>query len=191
MEMVGTVRAILSVLVATTLLAGWGSLHSRAAAAQTAAHDSWAVTLHVTGGFAGVRQQLEVDHTGQVKAVDEKLGRTSTGRMKASQLQELGGLVLSALADNNSSTAKRKSACADCYSYVLVLTGQGRTITRNYDNLTIIDSGDYGLVHELLSLMRQHLSPARSGPSCQTDPRDRGGPGDPGSDRRLRKFTPA
>jgi hypothetical protein len=158
-------RGVATLLSAAFLIAACGTTKVQDAAADMGTTTSWSVRLAVSGGFAGVRQQIEVDQDGRLSLDDEKLKKHVDGQLKPPELKKLASLVRSSFAAPPAGKSGR-SKCFDCFDYTLTLKADGQTIQRRYDNLSIVGSSDYRLVHMLSSTMARQLSPDKKKPSC-------------------------
>jgi hypothetical protein len=158
-------RGVATLLSAAFLIAACGTTKVQDAAADTGTTTSWSVRLAVSGGFAGVRQQIEVDQDGRLSVDDEKRKKHIDGQLKAPDLEKLDTLVKAALATPPAGKSGR-SKCFDCFDYTLTLKADGQTIQRRYDNMSVVGSSDYRLVHMLSSTMARKLSPEKKKPSC-------------------------
>jgi hypothetical protein len=158
-------HSILAPLIAALLASACAPTNAQTTTADDAAAGPWSVALLVTGGFAGVHQHIEIDHNGQVSVDDDKRKKHVDGQLKAPQLKKLESLVQAALAAPPAGKTGR-SKCFDCFNYTLTLKTDGKTIERRYDNMSVVGSSDYRLVHMLSSTMARQLSPDKKKPSC-------------------------
>jgi len=131
-----------------------GSEEGRSASSAT-----WSVEFSVSGGFAGVRQRLEVYQNGRVISVDEKLKKSVTSNLDQQDFAEMQKLVEWRTATLSSSPEKsRDSNCYDCYNYTVVSTLNGKRISRQYGGLNIARNNERKLIQLLSKVLHEQLS---------------------------------
>ncbi len=108
----------------------------------------WTVSLTQSGGFVGVSLKVEVSSNGQLKAEDQRSGRTVTKSVPPETLYKLAQLHAAALV---AKPAPAHSGCADCFLYDLQLDSAGKFVQIKADDTTLSDSG----AAELVGLLQQ------------------------------------
>lgn len=154
------IRPWISVLVSIMILtvacsrADVGSEDGRSASSTI-----WSVEFSVSGGFAGVRQRLEVYQNGRVISVDEKLKKSVTSNLDQQDFAEMQKLVEWRTATLSSSSEKsRNFNCYDCYNYIVVSTLNGKKISRQYGELNFAMNNERKLIQLLSKVLREQLS---------------------------------
>jgi hypothetical protein len=110
--------------------------------------EAWTIKLTQSGGFAGVHLTVEVSSNGQLKAEDQRSGRTVLQNLSPASMTELNRLFSKALA---ATAAPPRSGCADCFIYDLEVTSAGNTSAIRVDDTTLEASG----AAELITFLRQ------------------------------------
>ncbi len=110
--------------------------------------ENWTIKLTQSGGIAGVMQTLEVSSDGQLKAADQRSGRSVTQSLPPAALAELQRLFSKA---SLAAATPVHSSCADCFIYDLEVTAGGNKMTVRADDTTLTDSG----AAELIAFLRQ------------------------------------
>jgi hypothetical protein len=110
--------------------------------------ENWTIKLTQSGGIAGVMQTLEVSSSGQLKAADQRSGRTVSQSLPPATLAELKRLFSKA---SLAAATPTHSSCADCFIYDLQVTAGGNKMTVRADDTTLADSG----AAELIGFLRQ------------------------------------
>ena len=116
---------------------------------------SWTMRLTQTGGFAGVHFVIQVTSAGELKAEDQRTGRTATLHLPPGELSDLESerrALISQL------PARRPSACADCFIYDLEVESNTGTIRVLADDTTLASSGAQDLIEHLRRLRDEALS---------------------------------
>lgn len=112
---------------------------------------TWNLELAVTGGLVGVDQRLELDQTGAYRAIDQRDKTTLEGTLPSEAMTDVIGNLPSVC---STPSVTRPPACADCYTYSLQATLDGRQyeIALNDANLAQSAAGELvGLLSRLLS----------------------------------------
>jgi len=126
---------------------------------RSALSTTWSVEFSVSGGFAGVRQHLEVYQNGRVTGVDEKLKKSVTGNLDQQDFAEMQKLVEWRTVTLSSAQEKSRDLnCYDCYNYSVVSTLNGRKISRQYGGLNITENNERKLIQLLSKVLREQLS---------------------------------
>lgn len=119
---------------------------------------TWSVQLSISGGFAGVRQHLEVNQDGRVVAVDEKLGKKVNGKLRPQDLTKIQKLVEWRTATLSSLPEKpRRSGCFDCFVYKVSSTWDGKKIDKQYSGLNLVNDNERQLIQDLSRVLRDQL----------------------------------
>ncbi|MDX5151287.1 MAG: hypothetical protein R3188_02335 [Acidiferrobacterales bacterium] len=120
---------------------------------------TWSVQLSVSGGFAGVRQQLEVNQNGRVIAVDEKFDKTITSILGSEDFTQIRKLVEWRTSTLSSSPEKLRGAdCIDCFIYTLVSTLDGKKVSKQYGGLNLVDEHERQLIRILSKVLHEQLN---------------------------------
>lgn len=152
-----SIKTILLFILAMLLAAACTTAEVGVAAASSTT-DTWSVRLSISGGFAGVRRQIEVDYSGRLLVQDQKLKKKVAGSLDSSELEKLAVLVRSAAAKPASTGKPRHADCFDCYRYTMILKTGDKETKSQINGLQDLDAGKNQLVQHLLSIMRQRLS---------------------------------
>lgn len=116
------------------------------------------IEFSMSGGFAGIRQGLTVDDTGQTITNDEKRGLSIRGQLDAVRLAELRTAFKAIDVEDGTMTQRSGSRCADCFQYTIEATIGGRH-HRAAMNSTSIHKSPYGDIVKILSqILREMLS---------------------------------
>lgn len=115
----------------------------------------WTMRLTQTGGFAGVHLVIQVNSAGEMKADDQRTGRTVTLNLPAGELSELDSLRQ---ALTGPQTPRLPSACADCFIYDLEIQSNTGLIRLQADDTTLAASGAQALIEHLRELRDRALS---------------------------------
>lgn len=110
---------------------------------------SWSVQLNQSGGFIGVKLNVQVSSDGRLTAEDQRAGRTVTQQLPPEALARLLRLYSSIIPPPS---GPQQSACADCFLYDLQLNSEGQTIQIHADDTTLASSGAADLIAYLQQL---------------------------------------
>ncbi len=89
------------------------------------------VEFYLSGGFAGIRQNLIVDDSGLIVVQDEKRGKIARGQLDPVRLAEVRAAFMKVDADTGSATRQLGGRCADCYQYTIKATIGGKHHHKN------------------------------------------------------------
>jgi hypothetical protein len=115
----------------------------------------WTMRMSQTGGFAGVHLVIHVTSVGELKAEDQRTGRTATLNLPPWELLELDGLRQALTLQQ---TARLPSACADCFIYDLEIASNTGILRVQADDTTLAASGAQALIERLRELRDRALS---------------------------------
>jgi len=153
--------AVLTLLCALCVCGGSGCSSNQISApaltpasAQHAARDVWHVTLHLTGGFAGVDHELELASTGELKATDRRRGSQVTAQASSSELTEIAALV----ADLKSVETARENTCRDCLQDELEVRLSERSLLFRINDGNLVGTPVDRLATVLTRLLNRELS---------------------------------
>lgn len=117
--------------------------------------NEWTIKMTHSGGIMGLSRSIEISSDGAYVVTDNVANETITGKLPASELSKLSGIV----SDTRfASTAKSlQSGCADCFIYTLETEVNGKNISYQADDTTLKSSGFESLVIYLQDLMDEAL----------------------------------
>lgn len=122
--------------------------------APTPARD-WTMRMTQTGGFAGVHFVIQVTNAGEMKAEDQRTGRSATLNLRPAELAELDRLRQALTSEQS---ARLPSVCADCFIYDLEIASSTGIIRVQADDTTLAASGAQALIAHLRELRDRALS---------------------------------
>ncbi len=119
---------------------------------------SWKIEYNVSGGFAGIRQQLIINSSGHLTAIDQKLKKNVEQQISQKQLAEIiNTLEQINFSLMNGNTSKLSNRCADCFVYTLNLTADGSKGKITVNDLSLQDSKYIALIKLLSTMLDQAL----------------------------------
>jgi hypothetical protein len=117
------------------------------------------VELAISGGFAGVKQLISLDSTGQLQASDRKRNVTITKQAPDSLVAEVGKLIIKGTSQHTEKLKRKRSTdCRDCFEYRLTITTDNKLTTARISGLPTNDSAHWALVQLLASHMEKTLA---------------------------------
>lgn len=119
------------------------------------------IEFYMSGGFAGIRQGLMVDDTGQIVFRDDKRGIRLHGQIDPSRLEEVRASFVAINAENGSTPKQLGAKCADCFQYSIKATIGGRLHRVFISSAAIQESPYSGIVKTLSQIMREILTTQR------------------------------
>ena len=120
---------------------------------------AWAVQFSVSGGFAGVRQRLEINQDGRVIAVDEKIDKTVIGKLGSQDFKQIQKLVVWRTATLSSSPEKPGGTdCFDCFIYTIESKLDGKKISKIYSGLNFVEENERHMIQVLSRVLREALN---------------------------------
>ena len=151
-------------LCAATLitLAACAMAQTASPPAQTAITDSWQLSFHLSGGFAGVDQRLELASTGALTARDRRRGTDVSARAPAEDMARIAAL----LADLKAIDSGGRSTCRDCFEYDIEIQTRGRSLVFHLQDTSLSNSGMEPLVKALNSLLDDAVAGRLTGPQA-------------------------
>jgi hypothetical protein len=120
----------------------------------TAAADEWRITLHVSGGLAGLDRELQIASSGEVTAIDRRRRLQVAGLVPAGDLKEIASVVEAA----EPASDMRPNDCRDCLVYDVELRAADRTRIWHMNDANLAGSAPAQLVDLLMSVMNRALS---------------------------------
>ena len=121
--------------------------------ATTAPVQTWNLSLHLTGGFAGFDRELQLASNGELTASDRKRNLRITAKAASADLDRIAALLDTA----KSVQPGRLTACSDCLQYVVEIRSE-KPIVWQLNDLNLHQSGLAELVGALTGLMNRALS---------------------------------
>jgi hypothetical protein len=118
------------------------------------ARQTWQLTLQLTGGFAGIDQQLEMASTGELKVTDRRSGTHVMGQAAASELAQIASIVVNL----KSVDPPRESTCRDCLRYELRIRLSERSLLFTIDDVSLSGTSLEPLVNALTTALNRELS---------------------------------
>src|SRR5262245_54583934 len=110
--------------------------------------NDWTVVLTQSGGFAGVLLTVEVSNTGQLRAQNQRTGKSIEQALSQETISQLASLITDLKVSKDAATSP---GCADCFIYEIEI-GSGGSITKTrVDDITIGASG----LEELVAFLRR------------------------------------
>ncbi len=117
---------------------------------------SWSIIYGVTGGFAGIKRQLELESTGKVTVNDFKQKRTVRKEASREQMTNIStALSKIDFPETQRPQSGRSSNCRDCFEYTIIIFNDGRQYKLHYNDLSLRSSPCAGIA-ALLSAMMNH-----------------------------------
>jgi hypothetical protein len=130
-------------------------------AAASATPAPWQLKLRISGGIAGLDQQLELASTGDLKAIDRRRGIEVSARASASDTTQIASLI-AGVESVDPAPRRARTACSDCLQYDLDLRIDGRSLAFSLNDVTLAGTAIEPLVHALLKLLNRELSQQRT-----------------------------
>ena len=129
--------------------------------ANQAVDNTWSVNIEISGGFAGVHQNLTVNSSRQVKVEDHRTGKSSTFVAPESEVVEIGKLVETFVrSDTARSGTKKTTQCADCFEYRIQVESKEVTRTAQLSGFPQNNSIEWQLVQMVAPYLKE-LAPNR------------------------------
>ena len=119
-----------------------------------AQNESWRLTFHVSGGFAGLDRQLTLTEPGDAVATDGRRNRQINRQVSGNELQEIDQLVKSVTALD----APTRTQCRDCLEYFIDVRMPGRQVTVRASDDGLADSNQALLARALTRVVNRLLS---------------------------------
>jgi len=116
---------------------------------QAASNEIWQLSFHLSGGFSGVDQRLELASTGSLTARDRKRGKDVAVQISSNEVARVAGLI----ADLKSVAADGRFTCPDCLTYEVEIRTGGKSLVFRLHDGTLANSGLAPLVQALTSLL--------------------------------------
>jgi hypothetical protein len=126
-----------------------------AAAQRTVA---WEIEYTRSGGFAGIRQRLQVSSSGTLTAADLNRNISIEQRASSDQLSGIAGMLEKMDAGGMTERAPAiRNVCRDCFQHALTVVIDGREYTQRLDDLSLPGSPAAPLIGVLSSLLQRTL----------------------------------
>jgi len=114
----------------------------------------WTLSLHVSGGFAGVERTLQVSSAGDISAEDSKRAEPATARATTGELATIRSFVAMEIPARRA----RSGECRDCFRYALEIAANGRLSMFEFDDVTLTGSDIEPLVRVLMTMLNRTLT---------------------------------
>lgn len=124
------------------------------AAPDRATPDSWELTLHLSGGFAGLDRTLELLGTGVMRGIDRKRSAQIAAQATDQERARIASLV-SAL---KSGATARSTECRDCLEYTLNIRRGSERFVFELDDSSLAQSSVEPLVNVLVTALNRALA---------------------------------
>lgn len=115
--------------------------------------EGWHLAFTVSGGFAGLNRQLDVESGGAATAFDHRRKVQVRRQIAPDVLSEIERFVASA-----TSFEAGNDTCGDCLTYAIDLRVHGRTVSIRTNDITLSDSKAAALVQALARMQQRLLS---------------------------------
>ena len=120
---------------------------------------SWNIVYGVSGGFAGIRTQMELESTGKSTVTDLKQKRTVEQEASREQMTKIAN-ALSKI--DFAATQKTESGlsnnCRDCFEYTIIMFSDGLQYRLHFNDLSLRNSTCAELAGLLSTMMNQALA---------------------------------
>jgi len=116
--------------------------------------DVWHLSFHLSGGFAGIDRELQLDSTGKIGATDRRRSLSASSRASASELARVRQLLISWPAPQLDD-----GGCRDCLIYEVHLTTGKRSLNARLNDVSLAASGLADLVETLKQVLTRTLAP--------------------------------
>lgn len=114
----------------------------------------WTLRLQVSGGIAGLRQELVVSSGGKLTARDLRRGGSHSFTLPAQTMDQLVDLIEASCPWEAS---RLQGSCADCFVYELELEGGAKPVRLQIDANHQVGEGVQKLLNVLLDLLASAL----------------------------------
>jgi len=119
------------------------------------------VEFYLSGGFAGIRQSLEIDDSGTIVVQDKKRGNIVRGQLESVRLADLRAAFMKIDVEPGSTSRQLGTRCADCYQYTINATVGGKH-HHVAVNSAVLQTSPYGeIVQSLAQILHETLSSHR------------------------------
>jgi hypothetical protein len=121
--------------------------------------ESWNIVYGVSGGFAGLRRQMELESTGKAIVTDLRQKRTVKQQATKEQMTKIAN-ALSRIDFPEAQKTKsgRSSNCRDCFEYTIIMFSDGRPYRLHFDDESLRGSPCAGLAGLLSTMMDEALA---------------------------------
>jgi hypothetical protein len=117
---------------------------------------AWNIVYGVSGGFAGIRRQMELESTGKATATDLRQKRTVEQQATSEQMTK----ILNALSkiDFAETQSGLSNNCRDCFEYTIIIFNDGQQYRLHFNDLSLRSSPCAELAGLLSNMMNQALA---------------------------------
>jgi len=120
---------------------------------------AWEIELGVSGGIAGIRQQLSVRSSGELNAADLRHDKRVALRATPAQVTRISGILSRLGAEATLRNAPRlPGRCRDCINYTLKAVVDGRRHQAVISSMAVKDSQYAELLTALSAMLREALA---------------------------------
>lgn len=120
--------------------------------------ESWKIDYEVSGGFAGIRQQLNMSSDGRLIALDLKRKRRVEQQASPEQLIKIADALSKIDFPRLQATVpKLSNLCADCFQYVLTVVIGDQHERLHFDDVSLKDPACTVLIGLLSSTLNRSL----------------------------------
>ncbi len=97
--------------------------------------EPWQISMHISGGFAGIAQRIELHHDGTAVVEDEKRNRSEKIMLQADELEQLSALL--AHVPKSGADVSKNVRCCDYFQYTLESTRGGDVYRASFDTVDL------------------------------------------------------
>jgi hypothetical protein len=115
----------------------------------------WTVRFTQSGGIMGMLRSIEVSSFGRFTAADERAQKTVDGQLSASELASLADLLREAA---QLKPIQPNNECADCFIYTIEISGFGKPLQLQANDINLPDSGLIPLIEFLQGVTDEALN---------------------------------
>jgi len=115
--------------------------------------NSWAVELHVTGGFAGMRRSIYIGNNAKVIVKDARRKLYIERILTQTQLDEVAALLPQEQGKQQAPRGFNK--CRDCFNYRLAYRNKGQSGRIKANDMSLAKTKDKALIHKLMAIQNQ------------------------------------
>jgi hypothetical protein len=121
--------------------------------------ESWKIEYQVSGGFAGVRRQMELSSDGKLIATDLKRGKSIERQASPEQLTQITSILAKIdFGGRKEARPRVLDRCADCFQHAVAVHINKQRHSLHFDDVSLRGSPYAALIGFLSSLLNQCLS---------------------------------
>jgi hypothetical protein len=150
---VSLASGVLVIAGASACAAAERPLQNEPAFTLTAA-DVWHLSFRLSGGFAGLDRELQIESTGELRASDRRRSLTAAARAPAEELARIRSFA----AKLPAAPPAGDGLCRDCLVYEIRLTTETRSLATRLDDVNVSASGLSELVDTLKNVLTRTLA---------------------------------